>query len=52
MHGNENCAARSIVYDEHGVASSIGNDEKVQTEVQHQSTVVELYARQLQHAGE
>ena len=46
---DENGVARSTVYDGSVVASSIANDEEVQTEAHHQCTVVEHY-RKLQNA--
>ena len=51
-HANETGVARSTVYDGNGIASSIANDKKVQTEAQQRSSVVELYVRKLQNAGE
>ena len=40
------------MYDENGVARSIANDEKVQTEARQQLAIVAIYARQLQNASE
>ena len=48
-HEDENGVARNTVYDGSAVASSIANDEEIQTEAHQQRTMVENY-RKLQNA--